>query len=456
MSLLTTIRMGRSALNVASAGVEVVGRNVSNANTDGYHRKELVSTTASPVQRGGLWTGQGVVADSIVRLSDSLLGRRQTDMRGEVAFNQAAYNRLFSIEAAFSEQTGTGIADRLDAFFDAIEAATADPSNFGYRMEIAETADSLSTTIRGSASTLNTMVSDLDAEIGASVASVNSLVAQLATIQSTILANADTSGQSDLLDQRDAIVAELADTVGMGVRYNSDNTVTLVMGGVAVLSRDQPRELSWTATSATSFSLTVAADSGFIDVTSEASGEIGGWLAARGHTAGYSSSLNLLAQSLADQINAVQALGFDGYGAPGAPMFSYTAGSEATTLAVQSALLADPRLVACGTTADAGDSSNLQAMSQIQQNPVVAGMTLAGYLSSLYTTAGYDVTQYETAWDSTSASLDDMNELEASVSGVDLDEEAANLIEWQAAYQAASRVIDASNNLLQELLGLVR
>ena len=51
--------------------------------------------------------------------------------------------------------------------------------------------------------------------------------------------------------------------------------------------------------------------------------------------------------------------------------------------------------------------------------------------------------------------MDDMFELRNSISGVDLDQEAMKLMEYQASYEAAARVLTVSNQLLGELMNVV-
>ena len=52
--------------------------------------------------------------------------------------------------------------------------------------------------------------------------------------------------------------------------------------------------------------------------------------------------------------------------------------------------------------------------------------------------------------------LDQAMAARESVSGVNLDEEAANLIRYQQAYQAAAQVVTVANSLFDTLLNAVR
>lgn len=457
MSLLSTLKVGRTALKIASAGVEVVGRNVANAGTDGYHRKDIQAVPLDPIRAdGGFFIGEGVGLAAIRRSGDDLLSMRQTRTRGEVSYNEAAYNRLYSVESLFDEAEGLGMADRMDAFFDSLEAATTDPSDVSLRTSVVDAADALARAVRNAGTTLADSRTLLDGEIQDTLTVVNATLAQVANLQQRILSDADVSGQGELLDQRDLLVNELADSLGVEVRYSADNSLTLLMGGVAVVSGGEAQTLTYTSTSATDYALKVSVDGGTIDVSAYAGGEIGGWLAARGKTAGYETRLNTFADAFATALNGVHATGVDGYGAAGGAMFTFTVGAEAASLAVDTALAADPMLLAAGTTTDAGDSTNLQAMTDLQGSALVGGSTFATYLAGLYTDVGLDIRLFEEDYETTSSALSDLDELQASISGVDLDDEAADLLTWQAAYQAASKVIEATNSLLQDLLSVVR
>lgn len=112
-----------------------------------------------------------------------------------------------------------------------------------------------------------------------------------------------------------------------------------------------------------------------------------------------------------------------------------------------------------------GDNRNALAMGQIQNANVLLGdsasglaatTTIQGTYARLIADVGTKTNVAESNYNSQKAMLD-FNETQfSSVSGVNLDEEAANLVRFQQAYQAAAQVISVSNTLFDSLLGAVR
>jgi flagellar hook-associated protein 1 FlgK len=124
------------------------------------------------------------------------------------------------------------------------------------------------------------------------------------------------------------------------------------------------------------------------------------------------------------------------------------------TLATEGALLAAAGLA----TASAGDGTNLSALVDIESSLLFAGGTqnATEALGSVYASVGRAVNSAEMDNQTSLATLDDLSSLRDAVSGVDLDKEAADLLGWQASYQAASRVVTTTNQMLNELMEIVR
>jgi flagellar hook-associated protein 1 FlgK len=123
-------------------------------------------------------------------------------------------------------------------------------------------------------------------------------------------------------------------------------------------------------------------------------------------------------------------------------------------------MLADPSLFATAgaATAAAGDAGNLIALADLEGQDLFSGgtRTAAEAMGDIYTSVGRQAAQAELDRAGNAVRLDDLSSLRESISGVDLDEEAANLLQWQAAYQAAARVVTATNDMVGVLMDMGR
>ena len=104
-----------------------------------------------------------------------------------------------------------------------------------------------------------------------------------------------------------------------------------------------------------------------------------------------------------------------------------------------------------------GDNRNMKAMNELAEADQVEGRRNFGdAYNSLIASVGTQTRQAQVAEESASAQLDQAREQRESVSGVNLDEEAADLLRYQQAYQASAQVIQIGNSLFDSLLGAVR
>ncbi len=104
-----------------------------------------------------------------------------------------------------------------------------------------------------------------------------------------------------------------------------------------------------------------------------------------------------------------------------------------------------------------GDNRNMLAMNDLSDERLVGGdRTFGDGYNSLLANVGTRTRQAQVAQESADAQLEQARAQREAVSGVNLDEEAADLIRYQQAYQAAAQVISVSNSLFDSLLGAVR
>src|SRR5262249_23261479 len=133
-------------------------------------------------------------------------------------------------------------------------------------------------------------------------------------------------------------------------------------------------------------------------------------------------------------------------------------GTGAADIAVNSDLVDNPSLIAASQTANgSGDGSNALALAALQLDSTAGGVpsgvpTLDGQLQALTTDAGSSASAAQTLATTQTLVVQNLQQLDAQVSGVSLDEEAANLMMYQQAYQAAARALTALDSMLNTLI----
>jgi flagellar hook-associated protein 1 FlgK len=460
MSVLNTIRIGQTGLNAASAGIEVTGHNVSNANTEGYHARTLGTSATTGVHQGNMWFGQGTSIAEVSRAGDELVSSRLLESQGESSFQSSLYETLSVVEAMFSETDGSGLATRLNEFFDSLEAATIDPSDSALRSGVLASASGLADAVVDTNSFLESNAQSIQGQVEQSLDAINQALEEIAALQSAIATDADSVGQGDLLDRRDALVSELASSIGATVDYGEGNEITVYLGAHALVNDSAARTLSYDTDSDGDPVLSISSDGGSYGVTDSFGGAVGGLLQSHETIREVQADLGSFAETFADAVNAQHASGYDSSGTAGGAVFSYTSGDAASSLALDSTLAADGSLLAFASnaSASAGDGGNLSALIDIQDVGLFSSgnQTADEFVSSIYTTIGQEVASAAAAREGADATTSDLEALHSALTGVDLDTQAVELIEWQAAYQAAARVISASDQMLGELMEMAR
>ena len=253
---------------------------------------------------------------------------------------------------------------------------------------------------------------------------------------------------NDLADQRDLLLDQLSRIVPVTTVPNADGTVTVLVGGTDLVEHDTARTMT-TAPDPDGHAVPTWSSGGSVALGPS---ELASLMSVRDTSlAGYLGQLNLLAKGVADSVNALQNPTPPG---GGNDVFTYSAGSEAKTIAVNAVLVADPSLVAAGAAGSPGDGSLAGKIADLRNARTFAGgtQTAGDFYASLIGAIGSDAQQANAMASNEGLVVGQLTTRRASVSGVSLDEEATDMIRFQRAYQAAARVITVVDETLDTLI----
>lgn len=131
------------------------------------------------------------------------------------------------------------------------------------------------------------------------------------------------------------------------------------------------------------------------------------------------------------------------------------AAGSVETLIVDQADIAAGQLNEDGSPGGSGDNRNALALQALQNEKLVAGSaTLNQAYASIVSDVGNQTNVIQANLQMQQGLTDQLRAVQQSVSGVNLDEEAANLIRYQQYYQANARVIDTASTIFDTILGL--
>lgn len=137
---------------------------------------------------------------------------------------------------------------------------------------------------------------------------------------------------------------------------------------------------------------------------------------------------------------------------------TFFAGEDALTIDVNPLVSGNPGFIAAARSGLSGDGSNATALAALGDTAVASlgGVSLSAYYNSTVADIAVSSSSAQSALDASSIILDSLTAQREAVSGVSLDEEAVSLISFQRAYEGAARYMRVVDEMLQELLTLVR
>lgn len=322
------LSIGSSALSAAFTALQTTGNNIANVSTPGYSRE--VTSFAPQVQTdlGGIYIGTGVQVNAISRVYSSFLAQ-QTNLAQAMA-SQADQTATLTaqINNMFSDSTA-GLGAAIDNFFTQIQALSANPGNAATRQTVLSAAQEMAGQFNDAAAQLQSMSQSATQQMGQEVSTVNTTVAQIASLNDQIsLATASGTSPNSLLDQRDQDILTLNQAIGVTTSTQSDGAVNIYLAnGQPLLVGDKTYALTMGQDPQDPQNTIVGTSNGgtivALDPNNSGGGAIGALLQFQQQTIpSVENQIGQLAVTLSSQFNALQAQGTDLNGNPGAAFFS--------------------------------------------------------------------------------------------------------------------------------------
>ncbi len=455
--LFGTLSTALSGLSVSQQELETSSNNVANANTPGYSREVPVLEPGDPVVFGSLSIGTGVELYKIESMRDPILEIQLNQETQQQSSLNAQLTQLQQIQTSFSSST-SGIGADITNFFNSLQQLGPDPTNLALRQAVLTAAGNLATDFNTSANNLQTQRGNLNQSVVQDVGQVNTLTTEIASVDQQI-SNLENANQdaSTLVDKQTSLIRQLSGLIDVQVIPTDQGGISLTTSnGAALVSGSQ------------SFALSTAIGSGGTDRVLSGTQDITGTLTG-GSLAGtiqirdqeipsVLSQLDQLAAGFSNAVNTANAKGYilsdsDPPTQGGNIFTTPPAGGTGAAVAMQVAIT-DPTLIAASSDGTPGSNGNLANLSAVHDQAVANGQTPLDAYSNLVFQVGSTTSNTSADADASSQILQQLQDQRGSVSGVSLDEEAANMVQYQTAYQAAARVVSTVNSLLADAVNL--
>ncbi|MDO5057126.1 MAG: flagellar hook-associated protein FlgK [Lautropia sp.] len=322
------IQIGRSALSAAYTQLQTSGHNIANVNTPGYVRQEVVLASAEGQYRGSGYIGNGVNVQDIRRNYDRFMADEVTRSTSIAGTDKVRAQQLGLIDNLLAD-TDSGIGVAMDSFRASMADLVNNPNDGSARTVVAQRAAVVAGRFSDTATRLEALVAESSQKVEDAAQYVNARLQEVATLNRQIsMARGNNQQPNDLLDQRDALINELAAKIQVTRDEQDDGSVDLYSAsGYSLVLSDRAARLVMQPTEGDASRPNLAVDvQGHQIPLSEStlgSGEIAGLLRFRDQDLrSVQASLGRLAAAFAGAYNHQQALGLDAHGRTGQPMFS--------------------------------------------------------------------------------------------------------------------------------------
>jgi len=303
ISILSSFNIGRRALQAHQQVLDTVGHNLANAATPGYTRQRAELTPTNP--QGGIEVSQ------ITRIRDRFVDATVLSETANSGLADAQRDIIGRIEALFQDPAGTGLDAAIDQLFQSFQDLSLHPTDQAARVAAIDAGDRLAGTFNRLSQNLDGIKADLVTDAQLQVDDVNRILGQVGELNARIMRSGGGPAPNDLLDQRDALVADLGTRLGVVASVRDDGSIQVNPTGSGVLLVDGTRVATVTASldSGTDSLVFTAGGVAFTPTT----GHLGALADQRNDATATlertATDLDALARAVVDQVNRLHASG---------------------------------------------------------------------------------------------------------------------------------------------------
>ncbi len=452
--LFQGLEIGKRALLTNQVYLQTIGHNIANVDTPGYTRQRVQIGATYPEFSAFGAVGTGVTVENIRQVRDLFLGqqfRQQNKSLGQWQYKQKV---LAQVESLFNEPNDNTLQDRLNNFWNSWDDLAKNP-NATNREQVVSNASLMVEQFQSLSRDLERLRQSVDGDLVSYTTEVNRLSSEIASVNRQIIASeVDGTEASDLRDRRDQMIDELSSIVDVNTIQMSNGGVRVLIGSMEIVAGSDSIPIE---TRTVNVDGKVSHDlvwKGTKVVIKNINGQLKGLLDTRDEVIPrYQNELDTLASTIITRVNEVHRSGYGLDGSTGLDFFDPRF-TDAATMRLNEDITVAPEKIAASGTGAVGDGSIALAIQDLRNQRVMINGTTSinDYYDGLIGKLGVESHQAESYTDNFTLLVNQTQNAQQSVEGVSLDEEMANMIKFQHAYDAAARVITTMDQALDTVI----
>ena len=499
MGIYSINESASAALKIAQAGILVTSQNVAGTSIEGFSRRSASTVMDALAPNSLMLNGSSFAVEGFTREYSSLIGAQLLNQQAKSSYSETLVQYTSTIDSVIADKSA-GLSSAITEFFNVLGNYAADPSNKALAAAITGSANVVSQRMTGITTLVRQLKSDTATGLNDTVRQINTYLPALADVNQRILKSnspGNSAPSADLLDERDRILTSLQKLVGGQSLINADGTGTQLVAGLPLVERGISNKVSVNADGksiAVEFNLANANGSQVMQtIQSVEGGQAGALLKmANDFIPKIEQRLNTTALALVKVANeagqtsssaptSVAIFGFkvgsntysslDSADSTGLiPALEYEAdmANLYNSLGQPNSALVGAKLIAENFVAIAPsdplsyysyDNSTkvyTPLITSAKANSAELKSSLLGnVLADLVTDVGVQIATWKNSKKADDVVLSNLKEQREQLSGVNLDEEAANLLKYQQLYSASTKILQTGNQMFNTLLAIM-
>ncbi len=326
--------IGVSGLNAAQANLQTTTHNISNVNTPGYNRQQVIQNTNISISSGAGFIGGGVQATTVQRVYSEFLTTQALQAQTKSSQLDTYSAQISQINNMVADPSA-GLSPALQNFFSSVQDVATNAASVPSRQALLNNTEALVTRFQVMDQRLSESREGVNKQITSTVSEINSIAQAIADLNQNIsVAEGQAAGHpaNDLLDQRDALTTELSKLIKTSVVRQSNGAHNIFIGnGQPLVVGTETLALKAVTSPQDPQSVTIGFVSGnntilLPEVQLQEGGSLGGFLSYRNETLDSAqNALGRIAIGLAQTFNDQHRLGQDLNGNLGGDFFTVPA-----------------------------------------------------------------------------------------------------------------------------------
>lgn len=452
-SILSTLNSAKRALMAHQGAIAVYSNNISNVNTPGYARRRVDLSSNLGANNPNNSLSGGVDLMGVTSIRDQYIERQLRHSMSESEYFDTRKRKLVNIESLLGNLEETGLTAMLDKFWNSWQGLSNDPSSSSSRSVVRQSAQNLINRLHTIDTGLDIQSQLTYTEIDDKMNRVNTIISEIGRLNS--LYSGENDDISEMQDHRGLILDELSELIGAEFQFETDNTVSVFIGGANVVNHDSIQLFETGNSREGGYDIKLKTSSGIS--INQVTGSIGALHSIlENDFLDLKNYLDEFAVSFVEQVNEIHKRGFGADGISGRDFFSSEINGFGE-IKLDETIIDNINAISSSSNGNQGDNQIALEIAELQtsRNLQMDGKRLGDSIIAIGTWIGGRLAEASDFAESANLALRQVESWRESISGVSLDEEMTNLVQSQQAFKAAAKIVSSVDEMMTTLLQMI-